>query len=141
MRAPQPTEHDTLIPLAPSQPGTETPDASTLRTGSRLHPRWCDRRRCQPGQDGARHASTPTRLVTGEQIFALSLIQHPEGEPELLIEVTDTGDPDGLQVLTLPETKKLAETLLIEYLHALAGFPATSPTHHGAPASTSPRRR
>lgn len=140
MRTPQPTEHDTDLRAA-SQAATEIPDASTLspRTGS--HPRWCDRRRCLIGENGARHASTPTRLVTGEQIFALSLIQHPEGEPELLVEVTDTGDPDGLHVLTLPETKKLAETLLIEYLHAIAGLPATGPTHHTAPSSTSSRRR
>ncbi|MGH3847147.1 MAG: hypothetical protein ACRDS0_37865, partial [Pseudonocardiaceae bacterium] len=62
---------------------------------------------------------------TGEQTFALTLIQHdPHCDPELLIEVTDTADPDGLHVLTLPEIKALAETLLIEYLKAAALLPA-----------------
>ncbi|MGH3857628.1 MAG: hypothetical protein ACRDR6_29895 [Pseudonocardiaceae bacterium] len=82
--------------------------------------------------DGAhRRDHQPRRAVgvfcssTGEQTFALTLIQHdPHCDPELLIEVTDTADPDGLHVLTLPEIKALAETLLIEYLKAAALLPA-----------------
>ena len=83
------------------------------------HPRWCDLQQCITGDDGARHTSTATRLHTGEQTFELTLVQHdPDGAPDLLMEVTDTAAPDGLQVLTLPGIKALAETLLIEYLKA-----------------------
>lgn len=93
---------------------------------STRHPRWCDPRQCITGEHGARHTSRASRLRTGEQTFELTLIQHdPDGAPDLLMEVTDTADPDGLHVLTLPETKTLAETLLIEYLKA-APFTTTS---------------
>jgi hypothetical protein len=51
-------------------------------------------------------------------------VQHEPHDPELLIEVADTADPDGLHVLTLPEVKALAETLLIEYLKAASLIPA-----------------
>jgi hypothetical protein len=84
---------------------------------STRHPRWCDPRQCVTGEHGARHTSRATRLATGEQTFELTLIQHdPDGAPDLLIEVIDTADPDGLHVLAVHEIKALAETLLIEYL-------------------------
>ncbi|MDQ2790062.1 MAG: hypothetical protein M3Y73_10230 [Actinomycetota bacterium] len=122
MRVSQPVPDDTYFVASPEPIeiiATKPP------TGTRHHPRWCDRQHCITGDDGTRHTSTPTRLTTGEQIFALTLIQHdPHCAPELLIEVTDTADPDGLHVLTLPEIKALAETLLIEYLKAAALVPA-----------------
>ena len=98
-------------------------------TSDRRHPTWCDRPRCITGDDQARHTSAATRLPTLEQIFELTLVQHtPDGAPELLVEITDTelAIPDDVYVLTLPETKALAETLLIEYLKATAT--ATSKT-------------
>jgi hypothetical protein len=100
--------------------------------------------------EGARHASRPTRLITGEQTFALTLIQHdPEGEPELLIESPITADPDGLHLLTLPEIKTLAETLLIHYLTAAPSITLTArsagppcrPAHTGSHDEHSPRSR
>ena len=115
MRASQLVHGDTDLTTSPELV-TEIPDP-TKPTPTRHHPRWCDRHQCITGEGAARHSSTTTRLITGEQTFALTLIQHdPHGDPELLIEVTDTSDPDGLHVLTLPEIKSLAETLLIEYL-------------------------
>ncbi|MGH3778356.1 MAG: hypothetical protein ACRDRR_21880 [Pseudonocardiaceae bacterium] len=97
-------------------------DAVELSTGesarARHHPRWCDRQQCITSAGAARHSSTATRLITGEQTFALTLIQHDPYDPELFIEVTGTADPDGLHVLALPEIKALAETLLIAYLQA-----------------------
>ncbi|MGH3857079.1 MAG: hypothetical protein ACRDR6_27070 [Pseudonocardiaceae bacterium] len=107
---------------------TEHIDTVELSTGestrTRHHPRWCDRQHCITSEDATRHSSTATRLITGEQTFTLSLIQHDPHDPELLIEVTDTADPDGLHVLALPEIKALAETLLIEYLKAAFLVPA-----------------
>lgn len=111
-------------------------------TRVRHHPRWCDLQRCITGDGGARHASTTTHLPTGEQTFALTLVQHdPDGAPELLIEVTDTPDPDGLHLLTLSEIKSLAETLLIEYLKAASVVAATTPTRRTVPGSSSSRHR
>jgi hypothetical protein len=80
-------------------------------------------------------------LITGQQTYALTLIRHaPEGEPELLIEVTDTADPDGLQLLTLPEIKTLAETLLIHYLTAASSITSAVPARRAAlPRSSHPR--
>ncbi len=90
------------------------------------HPRWCDLQQCVTGEQGARHTSRVTRLPTGEQTFELTLVQHdPDSAPDLLMEVIDTADPDGLHVLAVPEIKALAETLLIEYLKA-ASFTTTS---------------
>ncbi|MGH3829672.1 MAG: hypothetical protein ACRDRS_04355 [Pseudonocardiaceae bacterium] len=124
MRAPQPVADDTDVATSP-EPATEIIADRERPTRVRRHPSWCDRRRCVTGESAARHASTPTRLNTGEQTFALTLIQHdPEGDPELLIEVTDTTERDGPHVLTLPEIKALAETLLIEYLKAASLVPA-----------------
>ncbi|MGH3533105.1 MAG: hypothetical protein ACRDQG_00095 [Pseudonocardiaceae bacterium] len=118
----QPVQDDTYL-VASSEPVEII--ATKPAAGTRRHPRWCDRRHCITGDDGTRHSSTPTRLTTGEQIFALTLIQHdPHCDPELLIEVTDTADPDGLHVLALAEIKALAETLLIEYLKAASLLPA-----------------
>ncbi|MGH3857344.1 MAG: hypothetical protein ACRDR6_28450 [Pseudonocardiaceae bacterium] len=118
----QPVQDDTCLVASPEP--VEITD-TTPTAGTRHHPRWCDRQHCITGDDGTRHSSTPTRLTTGEQIFALTLIQHdPHCDPELLIEVTDTADPDGLHVLAVPEIKALAETLLIEYLKAAALIPA-----------------
>jgi hypothetical protein len=90
-------------------------------TNTRRHPTWCDRPRCITGDGQARHTSAVTRLPTLEQVFELTPVQHsPGGAPELIVEVTDTepATPDGVHVLTLPEIKALAETLLIEYLKA-----------------------
>jgi hypothetical protein len=96
------------------------------RNPSTRHPRWCDLQQCVTGEHRARHTSRATRLRTGEQTFELTLIQHdPDDALDLLMEVTDTADPDGLHVLTLPEIKALAEILLIEYLKA-APFTTTS---------------
>ena len=104
---------------------SDTSQLPTVESRTWAHPRWCDRQQCITSQGGARHSSSATRLITGEQTFALTLIQHdPHGDPELLIEVTDTADPDGLHVLALPEIKALAETLLIEYLKAASLVPA-----------------
>lgn len=102
---------------------------------STCHPRWCDLQQCVTGEHGARrHTSRVTRLPTGEQTFELTLIQHdPDSTPDLLIEVTDTADPDGLHVLTLAEIKALAETLLIEYLKAA---PFTTPSSATGRSST-----
>ncbi len=117
---------------------TETINDPKQPTRVRHHPRWCDLQRCITGDGGARHASTTTHLPTGEQTFALTLVQHdPDGAPELLIEVTDTADPDGLHLLTLSEIKALAETLLIEYLKAASVVAATIPTRCTASASSS----
>ena len=94
---------------------------SKHRIHDRRHPAWCDRPRCITGDGQARHTSTATRLPTLQQVFGLTLVQHsPDGAPELIVEVTDTelATPDGVHVITLPETKALAETLLIEYLKA-----------------------
>ncbi len=121
-----PTEHqvDTHV-VTSSEPGIEHIGDPKQPTRTRQHhPRWCDRRQCITGVDGARHSSTATRLITGEQTFVLTLIQHDPHDPELLIEVTDTADPDGLHVLSLPEIKALAETLLIDYLKAASLVPA-----------------
>ncbi len=123
MRAAQPVHGDTRLVPSP-EPATEIIDVPRKATRPRRHPGWCDRRHCVLGESGARHSSTTTRLATGEQIFALTLVQHESHDPELLIEVTDTADPDGLHVLTLPEVKALAETLLIEYLKAASLIPA-----------------
>jgi hypothetical protein len=99
---------------------------------STRHPRWCDLQQCVTGEHGARHTSRATRLPTGEQTFELTFIQHdPDGSPALLIEVTDTAAPDGLQVLTRPEIKALAEALLIEYLKV-----AHSPPRSARPVTT-----
>ncbi len=90
-------------------------------TNTRRHPAWCDRQQCITGDGQARHTSAATRLPTLEQVFELTLVQHsPDGAPELIVEVTDTelATPDGVHVLTVPEIKALAETLLIEYLKA-----------------------
>lgn len=111
---------------------TEHIDTVELYTGestrTRHHPRWCDRQQCVTSEGAARHSSTATRLITGEQTFTLTLIQHDPHDPELLIEVTDTADPDGLHVLAVPEIKALAETLLIEYLKAASlGSAARNP--------------
>ena len=97
----------------------------------RRHPAWCHRPRCITGDGQARHTSTATRLPTLEQVFELTLVQHsPDGAPELIVEVIDTelGTPDGVHVLTLPEIKALAETLLIEYLKAAQLTAAASRT-------------
>lgn len=128
MRAPQLVEDDTHV--TSPEPATEIFGDRERFTRTRHHPRWCDRRQCVTGESGARHSSTTTRLSTSEQTFALTLIQHdPDGDPELLIEVTDTAERDGPHLLTLPETKALAETLLIEYLKAASLVPA--PRHPG----------
>jgi hypothetical protein len=138
MRAPQPTEHDTYLATAIPHPATEIRDTSTRPTHTRSHPQWCDRQHCATGDEGARHASTPTHLITGEQTFALTLIQHdPDGEPELLIEITDTAEPDGLQLLTLPEIKTLAETLLVHYLTAASSITPAVPARRAAPPRSS----
>lgn len=101
MHASQLVEDDSYVVTSP-EPATEIIDDREQSTRTRHHPRWCDRQQCITGQSGARHTSTPTRLTTSEQTFALTLIQHdPDGDPELLIEVTDTAEPDGLHVLTL----------------------------------------
>ena len=93
---------------------------------STRHPRWCDLQQCVTGEHGARHTSRVTRLPTGEQTFELTLVQHdPDSTPDLLMEVTDTADPDGLHVLAVHEIQALAETLLIEYLKAVS-FTTTS---------------
>jgi hypothetical protein len=92
-------------------------------TSDRMHPTWCDRPRCITGDGQARHTSAATRLPTLEQIVELTLVQHtPDGAPELLVEITNTelATPYDVHVFTLPETKALAETLLIEYLKATA---------------------
>lgn len=124
------------------EPATELINDPRQPTRARHHPRWCDLQHCITGDDGARHASTTTHLATGEQTFALTLVQHdPDGAPELLIEVTDTADPDGLHLLTLPEIKALAETLLIEYLTAASLLAATTPTRPTVPASSSSGHR
>lgn len=122
MRAAQPVQDDTHLVTSP-EPATEIIDVPQRATRPRHHPGWCDRRHCVLGESGVRHSSTTTRLTTGEQTFALTLVQHEPHDPELLIEVTDTADPDGLHVLTLPEAKALAETLLIEYLQAASFIP------------------
>jgi hypothetical protein len=123
MRVSQLVQGDTDLTTSPELV-TEIP-APTKPTRARHHPRWCERQQCITGEGTARHSSTTTRLITGEQTFALTLIQHdPHGDPELLIEVIDTADPDGLHVLTLAEIKALAETLLIEYLKAAPIVPA-----------------
>ncbi len=83
------------------------------------HPRWVRPQQCITSEGAAQHTSTATRLTTGEQTFHLTLVQHDShGVPELLMKVTDTAAPAGLQVLTVPEIKALAETLLIGYLKA-----------------------
>jgi hypothetical protein len=123
MLAAQPVYGDTRLGTSP-EPATEIIDVPRQATRPGHHPGWCDRRHCVLGESGARHSSTTTRLATGEQIFALTLVQHESHDPELLIEVTDTAAPDGLHVLTLPEVKALAETLLIEYLKAASLIPA-----------------
>lgn len=124
MRTPRPVTDDTDVVVTSPDPATETIEGPAQPTRSWHHPRWCDRAQCITGQGAARHSSTATRLITGEQTFALTLIQHGSHDPELLIEVTDTAAPDGLHVLTLPEIKALAETLLIEYLTAVSLVPA-----------------
>ncbi|MGH4000149.1 MAG: hypothetical protein ACRDTJ_22125 [Pseudonocardiaceae bacterium] len=58
-----PTEHIDAL-LRPRDAVELYPGEST-RTGQ--HPRWCDRQQCITGEGGARHSSTPTRLITGEQ--------------------------------------------------------------------------
>lgn len=89
----------------------------------RRHPAWCDRPRgASPAtaRGGTPQLSRHTP-ATLEQVFELTLVQHsPDCAPELILEVTDTdlAIPDGVHVLTLPEIKALAETLLIEYLKA-----------------------
>lgn len=124
MRTPRPVEDDTDVVGTCPDLATETIEGPTQSTRSGQHPRWCDRQQCITGQGAARHTSTTTRLTTGEQTFALTLIQHDPHDPELLIGVTDTADPDGLHVLTLPEIKALAETLLVAYLKAVSLVPA-----------------
>lgn len=124
MRTSRPVEDDTDVAGTSPDPATETIEGPTRPTSSGHHPRWCNRQQCITSQGAARHTSTATRLITGEQTFALTLIQHDPHDPELLIEVTDTAAPDGLHVLTLPEIKALAETLLIEYLKAGSLVPA-----------------
>lgn len=123
MRTPRPVEDDTDVVVTSPDLATEIIEGPAQLTRS-WHPRWCDRQQCITGQGAARHSSTATRLITGEQTFELTLIQHGPHDPELLIKVTDTAAPDGLQVLTLPEIKALAETLLIEYLTAVSLVPA-----------------
>jgi hypothetical protein len=120
-----------------AKPGllTEFIPTPTQPARIRHHPCWCDRQQCLTSETGIRHTSTPTYLTTGEQIFVMTLIQHdPDGEPELLIKVTETGDPDGLHLLTLPEIKAFAETLLIEYLKAAPLLTATA--HDEIPANS-----
>jgi hypothetical protein len=136
MRVSQLVEGETGVTISPESV-TEIIDP-TKPTRTRHHPRWCDHQQCITGEGAARHSSTTTRLITGEQIFALTLLQHdPHGDPELLIEITDTADPDGLHVLTLPEIKALAETLLIEYLKAALIVPAArNPGGTAAEATT-----
>lgn len=75
MRTPQPVTADTDVLTSPDR-ATEVTNHSTRpgRTGD--HPRWCDRARCITGQGAARHTSRATRVITGEQTFALTLIQH-----------------------------------------------------------------
>lgn len=123
MRVLQPMADGTYVVASP-EPATDVIDHPTQTGHTRQHPRWCDRSRCIPTEGAARHSSTTTRLTTGEQTFQLTLVQHDPHGPELLIEVSDTAAPDGLQVLTLHETKALAETLLIEYLKAACLVPA-----------------
>jgi hypothetical protein len=115
----RPVEHDPYLATAASEPDQPTALITVAKQPARIrhHPCWCDRQQCLTSETGIRHTSTPTYLTTGEQIFVMTLIQHdPDDEPELLIKVTETGDPDGLHLLTLPEIKAFAETLLIEYL-------------------------
>lgn len=128
MRARQPVDDDHSFATSPKL-ATEITEHRKRPIRAQHHPRWCDLQQCITGDDGVRHTSTTTRLPTGEQTFELTLIRHdPDGAPELLIEVTDTADPDGLHLLTLPEIKALAETLLIEYLNAAPLVAAANPT-------------
>jgi hypothetical protein len=78
MRVSQLGEGETGVTISPESV-TEIIDP-TKPTRTRHHPRWCDHQQCITGEGAARHSSTTTRLITGEQIFALTLIQHdPHG--------------------------------------------------------------
>jgi len=103
MHTPQPVEHDPYLATAASKLDQPTALITAAKQPARIrhHPCWCDRQHCITSDTGIRHTSTPTYLTTGEQIFAMTIIQHdPDGEPELLTKVTETGDPDGLHQLT-----------------------------------------
>jgi hypothetical protein len=139
MRAAQPVQGDTHLVTSP-EPATEIIAGPRQVTRPGHHPGWCDRRRCVIGESGARRSSTATRLTTGEQTFALTLVQHESHDTQLLIEVTDTADPDGLHVLTLPEVKALAETLLIECLTAASLIPAARNPADSTVAATRPHQ-